>query len=124
MSNTKTSTPETEIEDLRKQLQQLVSQLKDADASIEELSAVNEALQESIEENDATGKEVATKKKKVDIPTKSFKVGKQDYVFTVPQFTNPLAGHAVITAKEALTNDELLKYLIENDCGVAERKTK
>jgi hypothetical protein len=45
-----------------------------------------------------------------------------EYVFTIPKFSNPLAGHSVITAEEALTNKELLDHLVKEGFGGIKRK--
>lgn len=100
------STPEEKIAELQKQL--------------EESNEINFLLQEKIDELEAapSGKKEEIK---TVLPTKPFKVGNDEYVFTVPKFTNPLEGHSVITAEEALTNEKLLKYLVANDCGVTKK---
>lgn len=129
MAKAKEETPEqAQIAELNKKLaaskeaeKHLEKQLADADGTLEELNAVNNNLMEKIEEMEAAagaGKPTAITNQ---IPDKSFKVGKTAYVFTVPQFTNPLDGHSIITAKEALTNKELQEYLVENECGVTKR---
>jgi len=107
----------------------LEATIKALEINLEELNIVNNQLSDKIEEQEVLlakkgdkSAPVAKEKKKATIPTKSFKVGKEEHVFTVPQFTNPLAGHAVITAEEALTNPELLEHLVKNNCGVTKRK--
>lgn len=104
------------------------AKVKEYEMCIEELNIVNNQLQEKIEEqelllaNKDSNEPAAKEKKKPVIPSKSFKVDKEEYVFTIPHFTNPLAGHSVITAEEALTNKELLEYLAKNDTGIIKRK--
>lgn len=123
---------EQKIADLEKQLadsvaneKALTAQLSEAETNMEELNTINNDLIERIEQLEGAMPEAAKEAvaETVTIPAESFKVGKQSHVFIVPKFTNPLDGHAVITATEALTNPELLKYLVENDCGVTKRAT-
>ena len=123
-------TPEQKIADLEKQLadsqaneKSLTEQLSEAETNMEELNTINNDLMEKIEQIEAASPEAAKEAVagKATIPEESFKVGKQSHVFIVPKFTNPLDGHNVITATEALTNKELLEYLVKNDCGVTKR---
>lgn len=107
----------------------LEATIKDLEANLDELNVVNNQLSEKIEEQEVLlakkvdkGSPAVKEKKKATIPTKSFKVGKEEHVFTVPQFTNPLSNHSVITAEEALTNPKLLEHLVNNNCGVTKRK--
>ena len=125
-------TPEeklAELEDSLKakdlEIKALKTTIKENETNLDELNSVNNDLQNSIDDLERKlgneDDEVAEEKKAV-IPTKSFKVGNETHVFNVPQFTNPLDGGQVITAEEALTNPELLEYLVTNGCGVTNRK--
>ncbi len=114
-------TPEEKIADLE-------AKVKEQEGTIAELNEVNATLESKIEElelllNKKGDTMPAVKeKKKAVIPSKSFKVDGEEHVFTVPQFTNPLDKHSVITAEEALTSKELLQHLVKNNTGVTKRK--
>lgn len=101
--------------------------IKQQEETIVELNEVNAQLEKTIEEQELllgkTGeKSLPVAKKKPVIPSQSFKVDGEEYVFTVPQFTNPLDRHSLITAEEALTNKDLLAHLVKNNTGIAKRK--
>lgn len=97
--------------------------IKEKDEQINALLQINEDLQRSLEEIEETRTPgIPPKKKPAVIPSKSFKVGKGEYVFIVPQFTNPLDGHTIVTAEEALTNKDLLAHLAENETGITKIK--
>jgi len=107
----------------------LEAKIKEQEAAIVELNEINVQLQNTIEEQEILLSKKGDKslpavkeKKKASIPSKSFKVDGEDHVFVVPQFTNPLDGHAVITAEEALTNKDLLEHLVKNNTGITKRK--
>src|SRR6185437_720078 len=94
-------TPEEKIADLE-------AQLKKAEETLVELNEINAQLESKIEEQELllTKKDdkslpAVKEKKKAALPSKSFKVDGEEHVFIVPQFTNPLNGHSVITAEEA-----------------------
>ncbi len=115
-------TPEEIIADLE-------AKVKEQEGTIAELNEVNATLESKIEEQEillaAKGDKAAPavkEKKKAGIPSKSFKVDGEEHVFTVPQFTNPLDNHSVITAEEALTNKDLLAHLVKNNTGITKRK--
>lgn len=111
------------------QIAVLEAKVKEQEATIAELNEVNAALESKIEEQELLLSKNADKsspavkeKKKAGIPSKSFKVDGEEHVFTVPQFTNPLNGHSVITAEEALKESKLLEHLVKNNTGVTKRK--
>lgn len=115
------------LETSEEKITRLETELAQSQKSLEALNAVNNDLQNTIEEMElasSNSTEIFAKKvaPKVVLPTKSFKVDGVDYVFTVPQFTNPLKSHSTITAEQALTDKELLSYLVSNDCGLTKRK--
>lgn len=107
----------------------LEAKLKAAEETVVELNEINAQLESKIEEQelllskkDDKSSPAVKEKKKAALPSKSFKVDGEEHVFTVPQFTNPLNGHSVITAEEALKESKLLEHLVKNDCGVTKRK--
>ena len=115
-------TPEEKIIDLE-------AKVKEQETVINDLNEINAQLESKIEEQelllskkDDKSLPTVKEKKKSAIPSKSFKVDGEEHVFTVPQFTNPLNGHSVITAEEALKESALLEHLVKNDCGVTKRK--
>lgn len=104
----------------------LEAKVKEQQDSLIELNEINVALENKLEEQELllskSAVPVVKEKKKSAIPSKSFKVDGEEHVFIVPQFTNPLNGHTVITAEEALKEKDLLDHLVKNDCGVTKRK--
>jgi len=109
--------PEQQIDSLKKEVKQ-------QQEVINELNEVNATLQDKIEELEMQiengNKSLPTEKKPV-LPGKTFKVNGEEHVFIVPQFTNPLDGNLKISAEEALTDPELLKYIVEHDCGLTKK---
>lgn len=65
----------------------------------------------------ASEAEAATKKK-LEIPTETFKSDGVEYRFKRAQFIVP--GHGKMTAAEALENDEALAVLVVNESSVIE----
>ncbi len=79
---------------------------------------INEALQIKIEELETTGKK-AVKAKVVKVPDTAFKVGKVDYIFTVPALS--YKGRK-ITAEQALQDKDLLQFLVDEKSSLVKRK--
>jgi len=116
-----------ELKELRDKLKDANEALLEKDQQLKDAMTANEGLQEKLEELEQqleatakAGKPIApVPQPKPQIPTKSFKVEKEEYLFTVPAFH--LDGKRVL-ASEALTNPDLLKHLVEIGFGGIKRK--
>jgi len=113
-----------ELEKLQADLEAANAAGLEKDQQLKDALAVNEDLQAKVEELEmqlaASGKTAAPlPAKKAQLPTDSFKVGKENYVFTAPAFN--LNGKKIL-ATEALLDKDLLAELVEMGSGVIKRK--
>ncbi len=110
------------LEALQADLLAANSACAEKDLQIKDALAVNERLQEKLEELERqieasakAGKPIAAAPaKKAQVPTESFTSGDQAYVFTVPAFS---LGGKKILASEALSDQALLDELVTMGYG-------
>lgn len=92
------------------EIKEMQEKLSSLEGKVNDLSTENKKLKAAV-----AG---PAPEEKPELPTAAFEVDKAKYKFVVAKFFVP--GVGVVTAKEALTDKELLKKLVKEESGVIE----
>lgn len=111
------------LEALKSQMDEKDVHITNLEAKVTDLEAINAELSQEVAALSKSSEGVPRQKEASPLPTKSFKVEGEDYLFVIPQFRDPRDHNKIIKASEAITDKDLCEYLAKNKISVVALKS-